>query len=103
MPGSQDSARIAAWRVHQLHRPGANLELPIIGVAAMASRVSLARAGEPLPSVRTPVRRDHLRKAVLAALGKNSTPAQAARAAATRLPNGTHAVGQPLAGVSGIS
>jgi signal transduction histidine kinase/DNA-binding response OmpR family regulator len=42
---------------------------PVICVTTLASRAAISRAGEPGPSVRTPIRRDHLRKAVLTALG----------------------------------
>jgi len=48
----------------------------------MASRAALAHSGDLHTSVRTPIRRDHLRKAVLAALGQSSSPAATARASA---------------------
>ncbi len=55
-------------------------ELPIICVAPMASRSVLARLGEPGPFVRIPIRRDHLRQAVLTALGHGAEPPRAAQA-----------------------
>ena len=72
--------------IARLTSASVNAELPVICVATMASRAALARAGELRPSVRIPVRRDHLRKAVLAALSKSSPPAPSARAAASATP-----------------
>ena len=48
--------------IARLTAAAANPELPIVCVATTACRAALARAGELRPSVRTPVRRDHLRK-----------------------------------------
>jgi signal transduction histidine kinase len=71
-----DASRPAglAGDVARISAASANPALPVICVAAMASRAALASTGELWPSVRTPVRRDHLRKAVLAALGLSSLP-----------------------------
>lgn len=66
--------------IARLAAASANPALPIICVAATTSRAALARAGEPRLSVRTPIRRDHLRKAVLTALGEGGEPSQAAHA-----------------------
>ena len=75
--------------IARLTAAAANPELPIVCVATTACRAALARAGELRPSVRTPVRRDHLRKAALAALGHSRKPSQTASAAAPGLPDGT--------------
>jgi signal transduction histidine kinase len=56
----------------------ANPALPIIYVVPMTSRGALAQGTEPRPSVRTPIRRDHLRRAVLTALGMGATPPRTA-------------------------
>ncbi len=53
-----------------------NSELPTICITTPASRSALARAGELRLSVSTPIRRDHLRMAVLAATGLSSGPQQ---------------------------
>ena len=69
--------------ITRLAAASATPALPIVGVTDMASRAALARGGVLCPSVRTPIRRDHLRKAVIAALG---TPAPAAAAPASAAP-----------------
>jgi signal transduction histidine kinase len=55
--------------IARLTAASANMALPVICVAPMTSRAALARLGELGPSIRMPVRRDHLRQAVLTALG----------------------------------
>jgi signal transduction histidine kinase len=52
----------------------ANPALPIIYVVPMTSRGTLADGTESRLSVRTPIRRDHLRRVVLTALGLGATP-----------------------------
>ncbi len=66
--------------IARLTAASANLALPIVCVAPMTSRAALARAGELRPSIRTPIRRDHLRRTVIAALGTGRSPPPAARA-----------------------
>jgi len=65
----------------RLAAASANPLLPVICVAATAvSRPAPAGPGPTRPAVRTPIRRDHLRKAVLAALSESSEPSPTARA-----------------------
>jgi signal transduction histidine kinase len=75
-----DASRPAtlAGDIARLTAASANRSLPIVCVAPTASRAALASAGEPRPSVRTPIRRYQLRQAVLAALGQAGQPLQAA-------------------------
>lgn len=47
----------------------ATTALPIICAVPMAARAALVKLGQPGPSVRIPIRRDHLRQAVRTALG----------------------------------
>jgi signal transduction histidine kinase/DNA-binding response OmpR family regulator len=77
-----DASRPATFGhdIARLTTAAATTALPIICVAPMASRAALARLGEPGPFVRTPIRRDHLRQAVLAALGQGAEPPRAAQA-----------------------
>jgi signal transduction histidine kinase/CheY-like chemotaxis protein len=66
--------------IARLTAAGSDPDLPFICVAAMDSR-ALRPAAELWPSVRTPIHRDQLRHAVLAALGHRSNPPAAAPAA----------------------
>ena len=76
-----DASRPAtlAGDIARLTAASGNRALPIVCVAGMASRAAFASAGELRPSVRTPIRRDHLRQAVLAALGQTGKLVPAAR------------------------
>jgi len=55
--------------IARLTAVSADLALPIICIVPMTSRGTLPDGMESRPSVRTPIRRDHLRRAVLTALG----------------------------------
>jgi signal transduction histidine kinase/DNA-binding response OmpR family regulator len=66
--------------IARLTTAAATTALPIICTAPMASRAAFARLGEPGPFVRIPIRRDHLRQAVLAALGQGAEPPRAVQA-----------------------
>lgn len=67
--------------IARLTAASANPALPIICVVPMTSRGFLAHGAEPRLSVRTPIRRNHLRRAVLTALSQGAKPPQAARTA----------------------
>jgi signal transduction histidine kinase/CheY-like chemotaxis protein len=66
---ADDIARLAA--------ASAGMALPILGVAPMTSPAAPAARQEPVPSIRIPIRRDHLRQAVRTALGQGGTPPHA--------------------------
>jgi signal transduction histidine kinase len=67
-----DASRPAsvAGDVARLIAASANSALPVICAVPMTSRAALAALGEPGPSIRIPIRRDHLRRAVLTALAE---------------------------------
>jgi len=65
------AATTVAGDIARLTAAAANPALPVICVTAMASRAALASYTDECGlSVRTPIRREHLRTAVLAALGR---------------------------------
>jgi CheY-like chemotaxis protein len=70
---ANDIARLAA--------ASAGMALPILGVAPMTSPAAPAARPEPVPSIRIPIRRDHLAQAVRTALGHGAEPPRAAQAA----------------------
>ena len=69
---ADDIARLAA--------ASAGIALPVLGVAPMTSGAAPAGLQEPVPSIRIPIRRDHLRQAVRTALGQGGAPPDAAHA-----------------------
>jgi signal transduction histidine kinase/CheY-like chemotaxis protein len=72
--------------------------LPVICVSPMNSRAALGRLGETGPSVRIPIRQDHLRQAVRTALGQ--VPQAVPITLAAEMPaTGVPATGVPATGV----
>jgi signal transduction histidine kinase len=67
--------------IARLTGASANPALPIIRVVPMTSRDALADGAGPRLSVRLPVRRNHLRRAVLTALAAGAEPSPAAHPA----------------------
>jgi signal transduction histidine kinase/DNA-binding response OmpR family regulator len=66
--------------IARLATASAGMALPILCVAPMTSPAAPAGLQEPVPSIRIPIRRDHLRQAVRTVLGQGGTPPAAARA-----------------------
>lgn len=69
---ADDIARLAA--------ASAGMALPVLGVTPMTSGAAPAGLQEPVPSIRIPIRRDHLRQAVRIALGQGGTAPDSAHA-----------------------
>jgi signal transduction histidine kinase/DNA-binding response OmpR family regulator len=66
--------------VARLTAASAGMALPVLCVTPMTSGAAPAGQQEPVPSVRVPIRRDHLRQAVRTVLGQGATPPDAAHA-----------------------
>jgi signal transduction histidine kinase/CheY-like chemotaxis protein len=66
-----------AAEIGRLTATSGHAALPVICVSPMRSRAAFARLGAPGPSVRIPIRQDHLRRAVRTALGQVSPKAEA--------------------------